>query len=938
MSEIRRPAHGPFSGYVSAVAKDLIPMDAAGPDSRDYEYDPELGKWFERAGSAIVGDTFGAIVGILEQNASYRCRRILEFPAIKDQAGTDQFTAGTPSHMALWDGETFYGGVGYQAKGALSYRSPNGTPSYKSVGQGFSATTYPTTARSTKKSFMKAMADWTADGDVCSRLGSGSLTYRQFLFAGGRGMKVIGDWLYTVGVRVLPKRWNMLYNDSLTVPTRKERHWPMGILPVLFPAWIKAADFPTPKATPDESWKEGDAFFISATYEFEDGTIGPPFIPRALYDAPYPGNYANGYGYVKLQSGTPGTTWRYIAWANIAQPPPGCVATHLWRTPKVNGAGFTPAITDKETNLPNFGWIARIPKGVTSYKDEKGNDADLLFDSERFRFDQIAPPRSRYIGVAEGRVFLAYTMPSPQLIYVSHTGTTNPNDNTDDDDATMGTIAYFVRTVGSNLQLRSSVASTGVTTTNTISMSGKTLLELVDAINATTPASTTGEWRAQLAGAHVDGSILATTAIRDMSISDNYADDPVVNDGTTGNQQSYAQGYPATLQWGKAALLATQQNPDREGIYFTRGAPESAAKGVTAAPNFWVAGNYRPPLEYSGTFMGFAAVEDGMVCFYSDKVWLLRNTKDFRSGRDEDFYMTQISNDGCIAWNSIVEFNNAVGWLTKNGYMVWGRDLGQQNLTRAIFNPSGGTDNTGSGDLVYEVGQCAASAAADSDGMRFSAYRFGQVLTIKYRSSSSVTAPDMEQKYDFSEGSHSGGVAGLFRDGNTNTPFGWSTPLRRPGETMGEHHGASGIVKLHAIDITVGSTGNGRIDQMDTGFQDNGVAITPVLYTRMDNQGTANLKRELAFELDYVSPTGHSMVLTHSRDRARLSAETYVIDNTLALKMATLVERIKLVSQAPGMVSEYNISGTRVASAPAEVWALRRKTKVLDTPPGQRAA
>lgn len=933
MTEVRTVRHGPFMGYVSSIAKDHTPPDAAGPDSRDMRYNPTLGKFIERDGSLILGDSASAPVGLLEQNKNYRCRQIFEYPNVRDQAGNALFADDRPTYGALYDSETYFT-FGVNGYGTLYFRATlNGAAANRRAGDGYSSTTYPTTGRSGNKSFMKAMATWHdlssySSGTVtaaasASRMGSGTLALRQYLFAGGRRLIQVGSWLYVVGLRMNPMRTNLLYNDSLSAPSKKERWWPMGILPVLFPAWIKAADFPTPDQLND-SWKDGDSFWMTAAYEFEDGTVGPPFIPSTGGGAQVAGGYNDNYGLVTLKSGTPGKTWSYVPWRNIAQPPPGCKFTRLYRSPKVNvndAPGTVPALTADDGTL-NFGLVARIPAGVTSYNDSGGNDVGLLFDSERLRSDHISPPCARYIGAFDGRVCMGYTRSSPQLIYLAHTGTTNPNDNTDDDDAQLTDTVYLVRTTGTSLQLRKATASTStVTATNTISMSGKTLAEVVALVNATTPASTTGEWRAQLAPGVV-GSRPSTDILDSAAAVANYADDGLVGDATTGNQQAFAQGYPATLQLTSAQI---DKQPDREGFYFTRGAPQSAAVGVTSAPNFWIAGNYRKPPEYSGIFQGMAPLDNGMVVFYSEKVWLFRNTFSNRSGRDEDYYFALLSDDGCIAWNSIVKFNNAVGWLSRKGYKISGGTPGDERVTtNAIYDP---TENKG--DLAYEIGKCIISSGSDSDDQRFAAYRFGHVLTIKYRSSASVTQPDFEQEYDFSEGAQSGGLAELVRpDG---TPFGWSAPFRRPGETMGEYRGANGLVKLHAIE-TVGSTGDGRIDQLDVGHQDNGSDISTALYTRMDDQGEIRRrKRERRFSLKFSNPPNHRMTVTHCRDRNRDSATAYTMSNS-GNEVVTQVKRIKLAGQAPARVGEYAITGTRVQSAPAEIWMLEREVKVLDTP------
>ena len=157
MSERRRVQHGPFAGYVSATDKESIGPNDAGVDSRDFLYNPTYGKWVERAGSVILGDSGGAAapVGlVLRQSVTMRTRQIFEFPAIKDSTGTPQFTDGYPSYAALYDSPST---PVLTASGALYIRSSNSGGSNQETAKSFSATTYPLSGA---KSYLKAMPTW----------------------------------------------------------------------------------------------------------------------------------------------------------------------------------------------------------------------------------------------------------------------------------------------------------------------------------------------------------------------------------------------------------------------------------------------------------------------------------------------------------------------------------------------------------------------------------------------------------------------------------------------------------------------------------------------------------------------------------------------------------------------------------------------------------
>ena len=90
MTEFRTVRHGgdgldprdrPWRGYMSSVTKQHVPLDFAGPDSRDVlYYSTSNGKWGDRAGSSILGDTFttDSVTGLLPSKYVARARQIVE--------------------------------------------------------------------------------------------------------------------------------------------------------------------------------------------------------------------------------------------------------------------------------------------------------------------------------------------------------------------------------------------------------------------------------------------------------------------------------------------------------------------------------------------------------------------------------------------------------------------------------------------------------------------------------------------------------------------------------------------------------------------------------------------------------------------------------------------------------------------------------------------
>jgi len=1004
-------AHGPFRGYRSSVPKQNIDPDEAGPDSRDMLYNPTEGKFVERAGSAILGDTISAgdsAVGLLPTKYSSRARQIVELPNVKDQDGYDQFADGYPTYSTLLTAETAEVAATTPAtgKGQDYFRSTNGADSNQVPAKSFSSDTYPATARNGDVSWLKILPFWhaTSDPHRCC-----TAAMRELMVAGSRRALVVGNWKYYPSLYATPSRWNLIYNDNSASPNRIERHAPTGLIPPLFPARFKNSELPTATTTV-AAWKAGRSFYVSMCDIFEDGQWGMPYLPRpipqrpelttsgtadaggsttTMVDAarteandtwngytitftsgtligqsfvvtdfvaatdtitfapaasvapdtmtyeliPY---YVNQYGLVTIPKQTSNTDdyYEYLLWAGMPEPPPGCVKKALLRSPSV----VYPALPD----ISDLRIVDVIAAGTTSYKDYKGDDNELLVDDELVHTKHVWPPRARYIGAFDGRACIGYTRRNPAAIIVAPTGATDMNDITTDDHPTMGTIAYTVRVTSTTIVFSKIDGGAGFpqapAAVSVSTAGGRTIQGVVDAINDELfLTGAADQWRAQLAPG-VDGEIVAEGALSLATGHTNaYGDDGLASGGTTGHQQAFSQAWPAVIYLARATVNSLYPVPDKVGFWFTRANPDTLASGVSAAANYWVAENYRQPPEESGILMGFASLVNGMAVFYSKKVWLFRNTRDGRTGSDQDYRFDLLSNDGCIAWDSIVEFNNAVGWLSRKGFKVAGPVDGGMTetlISGAIFDPE---DNIGKsayrihGNLTYEIEQCIAASAADNDAAEFRARVIGSALYIHYRSSSSVTKPDVMQVYDYSEGVGSGGVRELFRaDGS---PYGWSPPHRIAGSCIGYYRNATGMVKLHSVDTNAGSTGDGRIDQFDTGYQDNGTAIATVLATKMDDVDEFRRRqRDLKFTAKYKSPTGHALTVTHSRDRARLSATSYTLENTGTAELASQTKRVKLAGQAPARVSEYRFAGTRVTAGPAEIWALEREVKVLDTP------
>ncbi len=495
---------GPFSGYTSSVERFNAPPDKLTAASSDVRRDPFTGGWLRRLGSSYVlsSDTSGMLEGGAKWSAVARQGLELASPSLSDGYPTasalftkDSNSASFPTVDTGWFGQ-------------LSVHNTNGSDEWYPLLSDFSTSSYPTSG-STFNSVHRMVVPplWYESGAGGYTRGAFAFS-RRFLLPGSRRMIDSGNWRFFPNLRGTPLRWNREFNNvSGSATTNTVRVMPTGPIPPLFPPTVTAGTIASGVGVADTNWEAGDTFFVSVVYRFEDGSYSAPLIPR-----PRNATLDYGLGYVTIGTIASGVKYRDISWTNIPQPPAGVTDIILLRSEKQKLAAATDTLTlDIGALYP----IGVVRPGQTSFTDTLGNDAALEAAPDIVRFDHVMPRRARYIGTGDQRVLVGHTLPSPHAIVLAPTGgTASRNINNLDDSATIyGSTQYLYRITTTTLDLAWATGPSDGTAlvfgSSSITLSGKTLQEVVDLINDTTTASACKEWCAQLAPG-VDGSLSAT--------------------------------------------------------------------------------------------------------------------------------------------------------------------------------------------------------------------------------------------------------------------------------------------------------------------------------------------------------------------------------------------------------------------------------------------
>lgn len=690
----------------------------------------------------------------------------------------------------------------------------------------------------------------------------------------------------------IPHRWNKKHPNSSIVAERVERLSPTGLMPPLWMPRIGFTDISASIGNNKVNWDGKDCFYISCLH-VRNGAWGPYVEPRspndifdaaaagaATYDNDYSPYNVGGYGLIQLSS-TATQKARAITWSGIPTAPPGYSHTVLLRSPKVDGS-----VAGNKPDLSDLRVVAVLPAGQTTYTDDKGNDSELAVDA-RVRTDPeslnktVWPPRARYMATFDQRFLLGYLRDNPCAIVVTARGIGATGDTLNDDDESTPSVTEqcFVAIVtgdatpshgaGNNGKLmldlifRDSAAG-NVTNRRSYRLEDYTLETLVDRINSQgcsandVDDATTRRWHAQLVPG-ANRSAPATNLMsfgRSTSVGTDFADlaatwnaaltsSPAAIVGTNfGPQRGFGPGWPCLLLFNETYMLTLPRFPD--ALLFSRGGPgEPAHNGDN-----WSFANYRRPPGNAGKFMGAGPLLDGALVAYSEKICILRNIKDGKTGADEDYRIEAVDDmRGCIS-PSIGVGPGFVVVLTDQGLFAYDDEKNILPIGEGLYNPA-----TDAGELSYEIQECRKATSRDKRDLvgggsnivdYFSCAVGAGKIVISYRTSSSFDRPNAWLEMDFSPGIEKRGVRALI-DPSTKSAWGWSarcTPKDDvdPGAGTQNNVGISAMALIRGDiagsssskwfafrDKHVSGAVEGRIDEFNTGTEDNTVNVSGVV-------------------------------------------------------------------------------------------------------------
>jgi len=286
--------------------------------------------------------------------------------------------------------------------------------------------------------------------------------------------------------------------------------------------------------------------------------------------------------------------------------------------------------------------------------------------------------------------------------------------------------------------------------------------------------------------------------------------------------RTFSNSFPCVLYFAPSYmdLFPTK----KQDSIFTAASPGYAQNGV----NTWMVGNRRPAPASFGPHMGFADFGPVLLEFYTHGRMRLVNPRTGSTHIDADYNKEVVSwNRGARSPYSICSGNGWAIALSDDGIFGFGLGIGEEVLlSEAIYDPTAPVGKRGA--LEYAIGKCIAASEGDTDDYALSAQVHGSVLRVRYCSSSAVTYPDREIRYDFSQSVGRMGLSQLLQ--SNGRPYPWSAPLTLRVSSSAEVGTSAGVVLYGARDSN-GGTGDGRIDTLDTGTEDNGAMVLPVAYS-----------------------------------------------------------------------------------------------------------
>lgn len=320
--------------------------------------------------------------------------------------------------------------------------------------------------------------------------------------------------------------------------------------------------------------------------------------------------------------------------------------------------------------------------------------------------------------------------------------------------------------------------------------------------------------------------------------------------------------WPAPIFWSLAYL--DRFAADEQATTMTAASPGYAQDGM----NTWMVRNRRGGPATLGRFIGMADMGPYELHFYFKGRMRLWNSRTGTTHVDADYTKSVVSwNCGANSPYAICAHNEGVVFSSSEGIFAATAGEGEVWLSEALYDPASPVGSRG--ELEYALGQCDIAAASGSDSYAIHAQIHGHTLYVRYLSEAGGAYREI--RYDFSGSAGKEGIAQFVRpDGS---PYPWSAPLTLPVKCSAFVEESDGTHHYAALDSNAG-TADGRVDEIDTGTEDNGSLVIPVGYTGLEiPENLDEIQPTMAYVISTKAGDGFKVGLTREPARAPEDAE-----------------------------------------------------------------
>lgn len=712
---------------------------------------------------------------------------------------------------------------------------------------------------------------------------------RRFVASGSWGTVDAGRWRYYPNLRGTPIRWDGGCNDSSTVIANHVRVYPTGPFAPLWSPTVAANGEAAGGRESGFPWISGDTFYLSVIFQFEDGSYSIPFTPRDINSVLTGGagfvtvgtiagaKHYTSLTYSNIPLGPPGTIARLL----VRSPKQTRTATTDALTVDMSDLRILGILRNntsnsyvdtlsndngllQDTDIVRWDLICPPRARHIGTGDQRVIVGYTLPNPVAIMLTATGTSASDYAlntedtGVAPGTQAALYRVTSTGLELTLASGGA-AIDVVTIDWATYDTVQKVVDKInatardgtgGSENAMWKAQIAPGVDPTAASSGLCPTVLTVANCTGSGTTLTTTVSdgfapvpvgykcyaAAGMTAGTYVRSVSSSTAAANALLLSAAsttsnatvtfYADcgdeAAVTTAGSKGWIRVYGPAYPGMVYFKRSAL-AGYNRPNKDRIYFTISSPGAAATGVSIAANAWGASNRRDGENSPGQVMGIVDIEGAAIIAYRNRIGAFINKRGSNTGEDFDYRILGVNNSqGCISPWSVVKANGCAVYATAVGIKATDRSLRELLISGDLYQPVRGL-----GDMAYEFPKCVAAAATDSYNCWLGGALWGSRLVYSYRRSAATYGYSV---YDFSPGVDHLGLEAIANP-DTRQPYGWSAMCYMDytndifgPRAMGAVQTASGLLFYGALNDNAG-TNDGRVDQMFTGDQDNGVAI-----------------------------------------------------------------------------------------------------------------